>query len=64
MIILTKSDYEHRIDGVPELILVNNIKTIRKIAYATHQTLHDRAILFKVNEVTFIHTLAKTFTVK
>jgi phosphomannomutase/glucose-6-phosphate isomerase len=53
-IILTKSDYEHDIDGVSELILENNIRTIQKIAYATHQTLHERALIFKVNEVAFI----------
>jgi phosphoglucomutase len=53
-IILTKSDYEHFINGIPELILRNNISTIQKIAYATHQTLHDRALIFKINEVRFI----------
>jgi len=53
-IILTKCDYEGYIDGVSKLILENNIKTIQKIAYATHQTLHDKALIFKVNEVTFI----------
>ena len=53
-IILTKSDYEHHIDGVSDLILENNIKTIQKIAYATHQTLHDKALLLNVNEDTFI----------
>ncbi|MCX6656748.1 MAG: hypothetical protein NTY03_16755, partial [Candidatus Bathyarchaeota archaeon] len=54
-IILTTSDYEHYIDGVSEFILENNINTIQKIAYATHQTLHDKAFIFKVNEATFIY---------
>ena len=53
-IILTKSIYEHHIDGVSELMLMNNIETIQKIAYATHQTLYYKALLFKVNEEAFI----------
>jgi hypothetical protein len=53
-IMLTKSDYEKRINGFSESILVKNIDTIQKIAYATNQTLHDRAVLFKVDEATFI----------
>ena len=53
-IILTKSVYERRIDGVSEPILLKNIDTVQNIAYATKNTLHDRALLFKVNEPTFI----------
>ncbi len=53
-IILIKSVYEHRIDGVSEPILMKNIDTVQNIAYATNNTLHDRALLFKVNEPTFI----------
>jgi hypothetical protein len=53
-IILTKSKYEHQIEGVSELILINNIKTIQQIAYATYRTLHDKSILLKVNEDEFI----------
>jgi phosphomannomutase len=53
-IILTKNQYEPHIEGVSDSTLTNNINSIQKIAYATYQTLQDKALLLKINEYDFI----------
>jgi hypothetical protein len=53
-ILLTKSNYEQKIEGISKSILENNIDTLRTIAYATQQTLKDKAILLTVNDANFI----------
>jgi hypothetical protein len=53
-ILLTKRNYVEHIKGISESIIMNNIDTIQRIAYATQQTLKDKAILLAVLDENFI----------
>jgi hypothetical protein len=43
--IVTKQNYEHQIEGISTQTLNKNLDTLRAIAYATYETLQNKAIL-------------------
>ena len=50
-LILTKSEYALSVEGIPGKTLEVNIDTLRTIAYATYETLKDKAANFEISEL-------------
>lgn len=47
-VVLTKDSYEHQIKGIQKKTLEENISTLRTIAYATYETLKEKAGFIEV----------------